>query len=431
MRWLYASHNPDYDLWFGYHKIHEARRQFLTLWNVYEFFITYARIDEFDPASAPVPIEARPELDRWILYRLQNLVASAHRNYSGYSIHYLMRDVLAFIDALSRWYLRRSRRRFWKSRNDDDKLAAYQTLWECLTTTAKLLAPIIPFSTEKMYQELVRYYDATAPASIHLCDFPKVNEAAAVNDAQLLHAMDSVLEIVEQGHAARNKAGQKVRQPLAAMRIEAAEKGLAKKIAPFIPLILDELNVKKAEFVASAADLYAFSVHLDAKTGKPKFGRHYEALQKVVGTMPPEDIARKLMEEGALSLQVEGESFALQPEDSVIEKLARQPWARAEGNGFLGAVNAELDAGLIREGLVRDLVRHVQNIRKEIGLDVVDRIRVGYVAGDELAAAVQAHSEYLAGETLALEIERRSDTTGKAHQVKLGGESIQLMIRKA
>jgi len=431
MRWLYASHNPDYDLWFGYHKIHDARRQFLTLWNVYEFFLTYARIDKFSPATPQVPYESRVDLDRWILCRLNRLIEAAHKNYSGYSVHLLMREANALIDALSRWYLRRSRRRFWKSQDDDDKLAAYQTLLECLVTAAKILAPVIPFAAEKMYQELVRYWDAAAPVSIHLCDFPQVNGAAAVNDAQLLHAMDSVLEIVELGHSARNKAGQKVRQPLAAMRIEAVEKGLAKKIVPFLPLILDELNVKKAEFVASAADLYTLSVHLDAKTGKPKFGRYYEALQQVVGTMPPDDIGKKFLEEGALNLQVEGESFGLQPEDIVIEKIPQQSWAIAEGNGFLVAVNTELDAGLIREGLVRDLVRHVQNIRKEIGLDVADRIRVGYVAGDELAAAIAAHSEYLAGETLALEIERRSGISGRAHQVRLGGETIQLTISKA
>ena len=421
---------PNSDLWFGYHKIHEARRQFLTLWNVYEFFLTYARIDRFDPAAPQVPYESRGDLDRWILCRLNRLIEAGHKNYSRYSVHLLMREANAFIDALSRWYLRRSRRRFWKSRNDEDKLAAYQTLWECLVTTAKILAPVIPFATEKMYQELVRYYDAGAPLSVHLCDFPQANGDAAVNDSRLLHIMDSVLEIVEQGHAARNKAGQKVRQPLAAMRIEVAEKDLPDSMAPFLPLILDELNIKKADFVASAADLYTLAVHLDAKTGKPKFGRHYEALQQVLGTCRQAILPHR-SGRVPLNLQVGGETVQLQPEDIVIEKMPRQPWVIAEGNGFLVALNTELDAGLIREGLVRDLVRHIQNIRKEIGLDVADRIRIAYVAGDELAAAVKAHSDYLAGETLALEIERRMEPSAAAHQVKLGSESIYLVITKA
>jgi isoleucyl-tRNA synthetase len=431
MRWLYAGHNPDYDLWFGYHKIHEARRQFLTIWNVFEFFLTYARIDRFDPAAPQVPYESRGELDRWILCRLNRLIEAGHKNYAGYSVHLLMREANAFIDALSRWYLRRSRRRFWKSRNDDDKLAAYQTLWECLVTTAKILAPVIPFAAEKMYQELVRFYDAAAPLSVHHCDFPQPNGAAAVNDSRLLHIMDSVLELVEQGHAARNKAGQKVRQPLAAMRVEVAEKGLPEQMASFLPLILDELNIKKADFVASAADLYALTAHLDAKTGKPKFGRHYAALQQALGELPAGEIAAQVRQNAVLNLQVQGETVHLQPEDIVIEKIPQQPWVIAEGNGFLVAISTDLDAGLIREGLVRDLVRHIQNLRKEIGLDVADRIRIAYVAGDELAAAVKAHSEYLAGETLALEIERRKEPSGAAHQIKLGSENIHLVITKA
>jgi isoleucyl-tRNA synthetase len=243
--------------------------------------------------------------------------------------------------------------------------------------------------------------------------------------------MDSVLEVVEQGHAARNKAGQKVRQPLPAMRVEVVEKGLAENMVPFRPLILDELNIKKADFVASAADLYTLTVRLDAKTGKPKFGRHYQALQQILGTMSADDVVAKVREGSALNLQVGSETVPLQPEDIIIEKIPRHPWVIAEGNGFLVALNTELDTGLIREGLVRDLVRHIQKIRKEIGLDVADRIRIAYVAGDELAAAVTAHSEYLAGETLALEIERRSEESGTAHQVKLGAENIHLMIAKA
>jgi isoleucyl-tRNA synthetase len=431
MRWLFASHNPEYDLWFGYPKIHESRRQFLTLWNVYEFFLTYARIDRFDPGAPQVPYESRGDLDRWILCRLNRLVEAAHRHYSGYSVHLLMREANAFIDALSRWYLRRSRRRFWKSRNDDDKMAAYQTLWECLVTAVKILAPVIPFGTEKMYQELVRYYEAGAPVSVHLCDFPEPSASAAANDLRLLHIMDSVLELVEQGHAARNKAGQKVRQPLSAMRIEVAEKGLAEQMASFLPLILDELNIKKADFVSSARDLYTLAVRLDARTGKPKFGRHFAALQKALESLPADEAAEKVRKRAPLDIRVNGESISLQPEDIIIEKIPVPPWVLSEGNGFLVAINTELDAGLIREGLVRDLVRHIQNLRKEMGLDVTDRIRIAYAAGDEPAAAVSAHADYLAGETLALEIERRAECPGEAREIRLGSDVIHVAIAKA
>lgn len=429
MRWLYASHSPDYDLWFGYNKIHEARRQFLTLWNVFEFFTTYSRIDEFDPSSAPVPLDSRSELDRWILYRLQNLIASAHRNYSGFSIHYFMRDVLAFIDAISRWYLRRSRRRFWKSRNDDDKLAAYQTLWECLTTTAKLLAPIIPFSTEKMYQELVRYYDSSAPVSVHLCDFPQ--PAAYAIDQRLLHSMDSVLDLVEQGHAARNKAGLKVRQPLAEMQVVASERGLPEQIQPFVPLIMDELNLKKLVFVDAIEGVFQAKVRLDAKSGKPKFGRLFAGLEEMLASMPADQIQVPLSCGESLKLIIQGESVTVEPSDMVAEKIAASGWEISEGQGFLVAIHTELSTELIREGLVRDLVRHIQNLRKEIGLEVTDRILVAYSAGDHLAAAVEAHGNYLAGETLALEIKRESKLPADAHEVKLGQDPILISIRKA
>jgi isoleucyl-tRNA synthetase len=431
MRWLYSSHNPDYDLWFGYHKIHEARRQFLTLWNVYEFFLTYARIDRFDPAAPAVPYENRTELDRWILCHLQLLVKAAHRNYSGYSVHVLMREVNAFVDKLSRWYLRRSRRRFWKSKNDDDKLAAYQTLWNCLLTVAKVLAPVVPFATEKIYQELVRFYDPQAPVSVHLCDFPQAEADAAVNDEQLVHGMDSILGLVEQGHAARNKAGLKVRQPLSELRVECTEKGLPVQIRPFLPLVLDELNIKTVTFVESAADLYDLSVRLDAKLGKPKFGRLFDSLQRALELLPASQIASQVSKGLSPRLDVEGQSINLESQDIVVQKTARKPWEISEGYGFLVAVSTELDTGLIREGRVRDLVRHIQNLRKEIGLEVDDRICVDYAAGDELAAAVSIHSEYLAGETLALEIVRRQELPDPVYEIQLGGENIRISIVKA
>ena len=429
MRWLYASHNPEYDLRFGYHKIHDGRREFLVLWNVYEFFLTYARIDKFDPATPSIPYLDRSELDRWILSRLQNLIESAHRNYSGYSVHLLMRDVVRFIDGLSRWYLRRSRRRFWKSEDDSDKLAAYQTLWECLVTTVKLLAPIIPFTTEAMYQELVRGYDSAAPVSVHLCDFPQ--QGALAIDEQLLRGMDAVLDLVELGHSVRNKAKLKVRQPLREIRVVAAEDGLPDQMRPFIPLVTDELNVKQLSFVESATALYSLSARLDAKTGRPKYGRLFAAAQAALSEKPAAEVEAALKRRANVELQVEGQIIIPSPEEIVIEKTPVAGWEISEGNGFLVALCTQLDTELIREGLVRDLVRQIQNLRKEIGLDVADRIRIAYFASEELAEAISAHSEYLAGETLAVEVRRSDSELSSAHVVKLGTEIVQLCITRA
>jgi isoleucyl-tRNA synthetase len=429
MRWLYASHNPEYNLHFGYHKIRDARREFLVLWNVYEFFLTYARIDKFNPLARRLPYENRPELDRWILCRLQKLIESAHQNYSSYSIHLFMREVVRFIDALSRWYLRRSRRRFWKSEDDDDKHAAYHTLWDCLVTTIKLLAPVIPFATEAMYQQLVRGYDGEAPASVHLCDFPQRGEFAI--DGKLLQGMDGLLDIVEQGHAARNKAGLKVRQPLREMRVVADEKSLPEQMQPFISLVTDELNIKHVSFIDSAAGLYNLSARLDAKIGKPKYGRLFGALQEALLQKPVDEIEAQLKRGETILLRVADDVVNVQAEEIVLEKTAEQGWEISEGHGFLVAIHTELDSDLIREGMVRDLVRHIQSLRKKMDLDVTDRIRIAYFTTDDPATAVSAHSDYIAGETLAVEISRSLDPLDSSHTLQLGGEAIQLSINKA
>jgi isoleucyl-tRNA synthetase len=429
MRWLYASHNPEYDLRFSYHKIREARREFLVLWNVYEFFLTYARIDQFDPLALRVADEQRSELDRWILSRLQKLIESAHLHYSGYSIHLLMRDVVRFIDALSRWYLRRSRRRFWKSEDDGDKQAAYQTLWECLVTTVKLLAPIIPFTTETMYQQLVRSYDSQAPVSVHLGDFPQAGAFAI--DESLLHSMDAILNLVEQGHAARNKAGLKVRQPLSEMRVKASDKVLADQMQPFASLAASELNVKQVRFIDSAAGLYQITARLNAATAKPKYGRRFAMLQEALSQKPGDEVEMQVMRGEMVALQVADEIIQVASEEIVIEKKAENGWEIAEGHGLLVAIRTQLDADLIREGLVRDLVRHIQSFRKKMDLHVADRIRVTYFASDDLALAVAAHLDYLASETLAVEISRSPTPLAAAHTLDLGEQAIQIWIDKA
>jgi len=428
MRWLYASHNPEYDLRFGYQKIHDGRREFLVLWNVYDFFLTYAGIDKFDPFASPIPYQDRSELDRWILSRLEKLVESAHRHFSEYSIHLFMRDVVRFIDGLSRWYLRRSRRRFWKTDDDGDKLAAYQTLWECLVTTVKLLAPIIPFTTEAMYQKLVRHYDDAAPVSVHLCDFPQ--RGGYRIDDQLLRGMDSVLQIVEMGHAARNKAALKVRQPLAEMRVVAGGKNTPANIRPFVPMVLDELNIKEVTFVEAATDLYDLSIRLEAKTGRPKYGRLFGPLQEALTARSAVAIEKQLKEEKGITLGIDDQSVTLSKDEIVFEKVARKNWEISEGEDFLVAICTQLTADLIQEGLARDLARQINSLRKEIGLDVADRIRISYAASDALAIAISTHAEFLAGETLAIEISPSGVATNLEHTVKLGGETMRLSIVK-
>ncbi len=429
MRWLYASHNPDHNLLFGWNKIHEARRQFLVLWNIYQFFLTYAKIDEFDPGAPSVPLAERSDLDRWILARLERLVGAARRHYEEFAAHLFMREALGFVDALSRWYLRRSRRRFWKTDDDADKLAAYQTLWECLTTATKLLAPVIPFATEAMYQELVRGHDSAAPVSVHLCDFPEEGRFAV--DEELLAAMDAVLVLVEQGHSARNRAGIKVRQPLAELRVAAEDPKAAARIGPFLPMVEEELNVKRARFVDSAAGLYSLDVRFDGKVARPKYKRSYDALAAALAELDPAEVEARAKVGAPVTLAAGSETVEVPPEELVIEKIAAEGWAIAEGNGFLVAADTRLGEDLLREGKARDLVRSIQSLRKEIDLQIDDRIHVTYSAPEELAATIEEFGDYISGEVLALKLERAETPPAEAHRVKLGGQQLAIAIEKA
>ena len=428
MRWLYASHNPDHDLRFGWHKIHEARREFLLLWNVYQFFLTYSRIDGFDPNQA-VPQAERPELDRWILNRLEKLIESAHTNYAGFSVHLFMRDVKGFVGSLSRWYLRRSRRRIWKSGDDQDKQAAYLTLWECLVQTTKLLAPVIPFATEAMYQELVRHYDGEAPVSVHLTDLPRPGVIAV--DEDLVQAMDAVIALVEQGHAARQLAKVKVRQPLGEIRLVSEDADLPAKVEPLLPLIADELNVKNARFVDSVEEFYDRSVRFDGKIAKPKYKRHFKGLQEALLAMDVNRLEEVVRSSESFPLQADGETFDVAVEEVVIDKSAVAGWSLSEGNGFGVALDIRLNEELRREGQVRDLVRKIQDLRKKTGLEVDDRIRIDYATDDELATAIDQYAGYVTGETLAVALARVDSMSEPGMSVRLGEHQVEVSIEKA
>jgi isoleucyl-tRNA synthetase len=248
--------------------------------------------------------------------------------------------------------------------------------------------------------------------------------------------MDAVRNLAELGQAARGKAGLKVRQPLGRMQVTAADRALVPDLLPFLPLLQEELNVKAVRFVDSGdssgagGGLYRLSARLDAKKGKPKYGRHFAALAQALAGYPPSEVESRLRE-GALHIEVEGESFALEPGEIVIEKTAEAGWEVAEGNGFLVALDTRLDEALLREGNVRDLVRHIQSLRKQLGLAVADRIRLRYQAGDEVAATLEAARDYLAEETLAGQIERSADPLETGLDVKLGEETVRIAVERA
>ncbi|HET9955880.1 MAG TPA: isoleucine--tRNA ligase, partial [Polyangiaceae bacterium] len=405
MRWLFASHIPDQNLLFGYDAVDEARRKFLTLWNVYSFFVTYAKIDGFDPQSAPVPLAQRPALDRWILGGLQRLVTVAHSAWEQYQLHTFMRQLEKFIDELSTWYVRRSRRRFWKSETGADKLAAYQTLHEVLVTVTELLAPITPFVSEEMYQNLVRSWDESAPVSVHHRSFPSARSELV--DAKLAEDMAAVLQIVELGRRARQNAAIKVRQPLAKMAISLPAEMEQSRLAEFESHILEELNIKAVEYMGNMSPYLRRSLKLDARKAGPRLGAATQSVLAAVRKLPPEQLASHTP--GApLEVTANGVTYTLTAEELVLDEAAVAGFAYA-GNGRVSVLlTTEITEDLRREGAVRDVIRLVQEMRKNHKLEVADRISLELEGSEAMRNAVQAQLELLKRETLAVEVNFRA-----------------------
>jgi isoleucyl-tRNA synthetase len=395
MRWLYASQPVQSNLYFGYGPAEEVKRKLLTLWNTYSFFVTYAALDQFDPVHTQVPTWERAPLDRWILSELHVLIRDVREALDAYDAASATRRVERFVDDLSNWYVRRSRRRFWRSDDDRDKQAAYLTLYEVLTALVRLLAPFLPFLTETIYQNLVRSVDAEAPESVHLCDYP--HSDGALIDSELSAQVAQARAIVSLGRAARNQAGEKgikVRQPLAVLRV-ASHNGPV-HLPPEISLdVRDELNVKHIEVVRTLEDVVERVVNGRANLLGPRLGQD---AQRVLAALRAREF--ELHPDG--SVDVAGQRLA--PDEVQVALKPRPGFAAAEGDGFTVALETALSPELLAEGRAREIVHRIQTMRKDAGFRVEDRI-VTYYAGDaELEAAIQAHADYLRAETLSVEM---------------------------
>jgi isoleucyl-tRNA synthetase len=428
MRWLFASHIPEQNLNFGWGTIDEQWRRFLTLWNVYSFFVTYAKVDGFDPRTEPIPVADRPVLDRWILGSLQGLVVEAHRGYTEYQVHVLMRRVERFVDNLSTWYVRRSRRRFWKSEDDRDKLAAYQTLHETLLTLVKVLAPIVPFVTEEMYQNLVRAWDETAPTSVHLTRFPEAD--LSLVDERLDRLMDRVLEIVELGRSARQKANLKVRQPLERIIVRLPSDVTPADLGPYEPQLLDELNVRVVEYRSEIGELQSVSARLDAKKAGPRLGKSMQKAMTAFKATAPEELVRRKAA-GSAWVDVDGQRLELLADEVVVERSAVEGFSLSESPDTVVLVSTLVTDELRREGLVRDLIRYVQELRKAAQLNVSDRIVLSVGTTDEVRAAIEANRETLLRETLTAELRFEQPEGEWTREHKLEDATVNIGLLRA
>ena len=414
MRWLFFRQNPANNVNFGYGPADEVRRSFfLTLWNTYAFFVTYALIDGWSPAEGTGDrgqgTDARSELDRWVLSELHQLIETVTERLQDFDAVGATKAVEAFVDDLSNWYVRRSRRRFWKSESDADKSAAYATLYECLVTLAKLLAPFAPFLAEELYGNLVDRGQGTGDSSedrsedlsVHLTDWPVADHARI--DRTLSDETRLVMRIASLGRAARAKASLKVRQPVAELFVKVPTRMEEHALQRLAPQVLEELNVKELRIVRDETDFLRFEVKPNLKSLGLKYGRDVQKIMAALQTMPDDrrnDIAKAV----AAGQTVEVAGKTLQPDELLVAGREKEGFASAEENGAVVIVSTELTPELLREGLARELVHRIQNLRKDAGFEIADRIRTYVTADDEIASVLHEHAAYIKQETLSEEL---------------------------
>jgi isoleucyl-tRNA synthetase len=396
-RWyLYTASPPGQERRFSSELVGEVIRSFtLTLWNVYSFFVTYANLDKPTVTTAPI---ATGDLDRWLLSELNVLVRDVTDAYERYDVTNATRPIEGFVEKMSTWYLRRSRRRFWKSESDADKQAAYSTLYTALVTVSKLLAPSMPFLADEMYRNLVRSVDEAAPESVHLAEWPEV--LPEMIDESLNSDMNLVMKLVSLGHSARQKANRKVRQPLAEVAFSLGNPNERQAVETYADLFTDELNVKQVRLLDAATEAVSHSVKPLPKQLGQKYGNKFPAIRGAILAMNSEDAARPLLEGNSLRVEADGETYFVSPDEVEVKALAKEGFAVAEDGPYVAALVTDLTPKLVQEGLAREFVRRVQDLRKSAELDVADRIELFVEASAGLRSAVEAHKEYITAETL-------------------------------
>ncbi|MBO0782965.1 MAG: class I tRNA ligase family protein, partial [Ktedonobacteraceae bacterium] len=422
MRWLYINHPPEVNLNFpripseeDMQKAQEtdmpvrlsdkwmlARRVQDKIWNVYWFFVTYANIDRFNPTEHQLPVWQRSALDRWILSELQQTIRAVIDGFEQYDTTRPAEALQEFLDNLSNWYLRRSRERIWKTGMDNDKVAAYLTLYESLTTLITLLAPIMPFTTEELYQNLVRRVNASAPLSVHLCDWPQVNEELI--DEQLEQETHLVMRIVGLGRAAREKAQIRVRQPLNALHVRVPNPSEEGALTRLSNQVLEELNIKRLELMTQDSDMLAYTLKPKVKVLGPKYGPLVQkilALFKSFNAQEVQMAAQQLNETGSLIVAIGDTQVELTADEVEVSSTARTGYVTAEERGYIVALETTITPELREEGLVRDLTHFVQDMRKKAGLNIEEHIGLAIYTDVELANILIDYMNEIRQETLA------------------------------
>lgn len=451
LRWyFFANQAPWTSIRYSERAIKESIPEFLLrLWNVFSFFTIYANIDGFDPSAAGVssdgqfnhddfvgargfrPVAERSELDRWVLSELNQTVSTVTSLMDEYNNYEACQCLNAFVDGLSNWYVRRSRDRYWGSdKSDPNKLDAYWTLYECLLTTSKLVAPFTPFIAETLWQNLAGIFGEKAAASVHLCDYPAAADDQI--DALLSERMNLVREIASLGRSARMNNKLKVRQPLAKVEVILVDDAHREFLNSHSSLIATELNVKEVEFTTHAEEYISYQIQPNFKLLGPMLGKDLPAVKKLLSSADGNELSRSLAENGKIELTLaDGRTVELNDEQVQRRLVANEGWAAAEGKKCVVVLSTELTPTLIREGYARDLVRYIQDQRKAIGCEYTDRINVGIVSeSDELTETLAEFGDYIATETLADAIATETIAGTETADLKIGDIPLKLFVAK-
>ena len=402
----------------------EGQRKFMgTLWNTYAFFVLYANIDNFDATKYTLDYDQLPVMDKWLLSKLNSTVQAVDNHLDNYRIPEAARALQDFVDDMSNWYVRRSRERFWAKGMPQDKINAYMTLYTALVTIAKTAAPMIPFMTEDIYQNLVRSIDKDAPESIHLCDYPEVNDAWI--DKELEKDMDLVLQVVVQGRACRNAANIKNRQPLAQMYIKAGF-----ELPEFFrDIIADELNVKRIDFTDDVSAFTSYTFKPQLRTVGPKYGKKLGQIKNYLSNVDGNQAMAQLKAEGRLTFDAAGETIELLEEDLLIDAAQTDGYVSDTEREVTVVLDTKLTPELIEEGFVRELISKVQTMRKEAGFEVMDHIAVSMAGNEKIEAVAKANENILKSEVLAEEISY-DEAEGYTKQWNINGETVTLGVVK-
>ena len=402
----------------------EGQRKFMsTLWNTYAFFVLYANIDEFDPTKYNLDYDSLPVMDKWLLSKLNSVVKAVDENLASYKIPESARALQEFVDEMSNWYVRRSRERFWAKGMEQDKINAYMTLYTALVTISKAAAPMIPFMTEDMYQNLVRSVDPSAPESIHLCDFPQVKEEWI--NKELEDDMEALLKVVVLGRAARNTANIKNRQPIGTMFVK-AEKEMDQF---YTDIIADELNVKEVKFAKDVESFISYSFKPQLRTVGPKYGKLLNGIRTALTELNGTEAMKELKETGLLTLDIDGNKVELAEEDLLIETAQTEGYVTETDGDTSVVLDTNLTPELIEEGFVREIISKIQTMRKEAGFEVMDKIHVYAKDNQCIMDIMENHRDEIMSEVLAEEI-TLNETDGYVKEWSINKENVVLGVTR-